>query len=330
MGIPTFGLGIPVLVDLYAGLSPSSAAVRWGAAWFLLLAWAVWHGNRWLLFRNMTTDWLTHPARRVVRLLGGIVLFTVPLTGMALVAFFMAAGLPVDAAKVRTVMLMNVICVVFVAHVYETVLLVKQRAEDLTRVERLERARLQAELEGLKAQVDPHFIFNCLNTLAALVVENPERAAHFTRQLAAVTRHLTRAGQSVLVPLSEELDFVQRYADLLAIRFGDGVVVRLGPVAGEERLVPPASLQMLVENAVKHNAFTVDHPLVVHVTAQEDSVTVEHVRRARREPVAPGGVGLRNLSERSRLACGRVVQVHQDANLFRVCVPTVAATGGGP
>ena len=74
VGIPMFGLGIPVVVDLYAGLPDASAAVAWGALWFLGLAWAIWHGNRWLLFRNMASDWMTHPVRRVVRLLAGIVL----------------------------------------------------------------------------------------------------------------------------------------------------------------------------------------------------------------------------------------------------------------
>src|SRR5690606_20150373 len=118
---------------------------------------------------------------------------------------------------VQTVGLLNVICVIFVTHVYETVFLVKERARDLVLVERLERARAEAELLALKRQVDPHFLFNCLNTLQHLIGEAPERALEFNQDLAMVLRYVVRTAERPLVSLREELTFVEHYTALLRI-----------------------------------------------------------------------------------------------------------------
>ncbi len=327
IGIPAFGVSIPFATGLYGGLSVTDLRAWAGAGLFLALSFAIWHGNRWLLLRGRTSlDWLERPVRRVVLLAAGIVLYTAPLTLACLVAWRGLGGVVVTSEQMRTVALMNVICVVFVAHVYETVLLIKDRETDLVRVAQTERARAEAELLALRRQVDPHFIFNCLNTLQHLIDEDPARAKLFNQDFAAVTRYLLATSDRTAVPLAEELAFLQRYVALLTIRFGAAFQVdvqhRGAPL---DALLPPTALQLLVENAAKHNAYHSRAPLVVHVALHPDRVEVSNARAPRHEVVGSAGPGLRlglqNLAERVRLAGGGALVVDEAPAQFRVVVP---------
>jgi sensor histidine kinase YesM len=328
LGIPAFGTAIPFAFDLYGDLGARDALAWLGAALFLALSFAIWHGNRWLLFRSRTARaWLDAPVRRVVLLVAGIVLFTAPLTVCTMLAWSWLSGVHVD---VRAVALVNVICVVFVAHVYETVLLIKERESDVVRVEKTERARAEAELLALRRQVDPHFIFNCLNTLQHLIDEDPARAKRFNQDFAAMTRYLLATSDRRTVPLEDEIAFVRRYAALLAIRFGDAFTLEItdhrdassAPLDAAATALPPTALQLLVENAAKHNAFHARAPLVVRVDVFDDRVVVENARAPREGVAGAGaGLGLRNLAERVLLACGRALTVDDDGARFRVTVP---------
>lgn len=327
VGIPSFGTSIPLITGLYGDLPISDPRAWAGAALFLALSFAIWHGNRWLLLRGRTSlDWLEHPVRRVVLLAAGIVLYTAPLTLACLFLWRELSGVEVTSDQMRTVALMNVICVVFVAHVYETVLLIKDRETDLVRVAQTERARAEAELLALRRQVDPHFIFNCLNTLQHLIDEDPARAKLFNQDFAAVTRYLLATSDRTTVPLAEELAFVQRYAALLRIRFGAAFEVEVRDCGAKPTaLLPPTALQLLVENAAKHNTYHLRAPLVVHVALHADRVEVSNARAPRSEVVSSVGpgmrLGLQNLAERVRLAGGGALVVEEDPTQFRVILP---------
>src|SRR5580658_6861824 len=157
IGIPAFGLVIPHLTGLFGAHSPREAAYWCGVVWFVALAWIIWHANRWLLFKQREhVNWFGEPLQKIMLLLVGVVFGTVPVTVAMLVAWYRLAGFTaVDWRAIETVTLTNTICVVFVTHVYETVFLIKERESDLVRVERAERARAEAELEALRAQLDP-------------------------------------------------------------------------------------------------------------------------------------------------------------------------------
>jgi sensor histidine kinase YesM len=327
IGIPAFGIAIPLVFGLYGALPWTSPLAWLGQLLFLALSFALWHGNRHLLFATADRfDWLERPWLRVGRLALGIVLFTAPLTVAVLAAWarLRGAGL-LDLDTTLAVVLTNVICVVFVAHVYETVLLVKQREADRVRVAEAERARVESELLALRRQIDPHFLFNCLNTMQSLVAEDPPRALRFNASLAAMLRYLLDTSDRQLVPLTDELAFVERYAELCSIRFGEAFRLEIEKAEGWDHTdVPPTSVQLLVENALAHNALSTRSPLVVHVALDARGLSVHHARRPR--PDSRGaGIGLENLRERVRLAYDGAVSIDADAERFAVRVTSVAS-----
>ena len=129
------------------------------------------------------------------------VLFTAPLTLAWLSAWYLLRGLPVDFSAIQVVTLTNVICVVFVTHAYETVFLIRERESDMMRVERLERMRVEGELAALHSQIDPHFLFNSLNTLGHVIARDPVAARDFCDRLAEVYRYVLASRGRQLVSL---------------------------------------------------------------------------------------------------------------------------------
>ena len=322
VGIPFFGIVIPNLTGLFGPLGPSSSAYWLGYCWFVLLSGAIWQGNRfWLLRQREHFDWFDSPVRKVVALLFANVFYTAPLTVGMLVLWYRATGMAVDWNAVRVVALANVICVVFITHVYETVYLIRERESDMLAFERLERAKAQAELASLESQLDPHFLFNSLNTLAHFVDSDAPRARAFTERLADVYRHLLRNRRRELVPLADELAFAERYVELLRLRFGDGVGLAVTGEAPADALVPPLSLQVLVENAVKHNEVQPEAPLLIELRLDADALEVANARRPRRTPAPSAGVGLANLADRVVRLTGRPLVVRDEPGRFAVTVP---------
>ncbi|MBS0447414.1 MAG: histidine kinase [Proteobacteria bacterium] len=327
-GIGGFGLTIPFATGLYGPIGPGDARFWVGAAAFLALAAAIWLGNRWLLLEQRKHfDWFAHPLRKLAMLISANVLYTAPLTVAAIWGWLAWSGQPVVWPTIQVVALVNVICVIFVTHAYETVFLIRERESDLMRVERLERMRTQAELAALKAQIDPHFLFNSLNTLGHLIAHDPPRGREFCDTLAEVYRYVLASRSRDLVLLGEELAFVRNYHRLLALRFGAGVRLDMAPALGDpvacdRWLVPPLALQTLVENAVKHNRLGEEAPLVVELVLREGAVDVRNAVRPRRGLRASPGVGLANLDERCRLLTGRgLVRTPVGAADFEVRVP---------
>lgn len=325
LGIFAFGLAIPWLTGLYGPLRPGDPRFWIGFVGFIALAAAIWLGNRWLLFKQREFfDWFGDPYRKLTMLVCANVLYTAPVTALGIYLWFRVSPLPVDRSAIQVVVLVNVICVLFVTHAYETVFLIREREADLTRVERLERLRAQAELAALKAQLDPHFLFNSLNTLGHLIVSDAPRGREFCDLLGEVYRYVLATRDRDLVPLADELAFVRNYHRLLALRFGVAVQLDLDDALGASSthaLVPPLALQTLLENAVKHNQTGDDQPLVVHMQLDGDAVRVGNVARARSSARPSSGFGLKNLDDRCRLLTGRALNVLNTATRFEVTVP---------
>ncbi|WP_155833057.1 sensor histidine kinase [Hymenobacter swuensis] len=198
---------------------------------------------------------------------------------------------------------------------------------------RTRQAQTESELRNLKAQLDPHFLFNNLNVLRGLIQHDPAEAHEFLNRFASLYRFLIRYKEEDVVPLSEELQFVQEYIYLLRHRFGAAYDFReeITPTARlRQLLVVPGTLQLLVENAIKHNAGDEENPLVITIAVTAVALTVSHPRRPKLTAVESMGTGLDNLRERYRLLFSCGIEVAQSPVFFAVTVPVVPLGQTGP
>lgn len=211
---------------------------------------------------------------------------------------------------------------------YETIYFFRQWEQNLRRAEQLQSAGVQSQLEALQSQLDPHFLFNTLNTLSALIEPGNKPAQEFVEQLADVYRYVLLTRDKPTVSLAEELAFVDTYLALQKVRFRDNlrVTTTVAPAALTAR-VAPLSVQLLVENALKHNVASRQFPLELRLLADGTGYfTVENTLRPRTAGLAPGtGMGLANVRHRYELLqAPRPVTISTESGWFRVQLPLLA------
>ncbi|MDG5768291.1 histidine kinase [Balneolales bacterium ANBcel1] len=190
--------------------------------------------------------------------------------------------------------------------------------------EQLRTELADARYRALVDQLNPHFLFNSLNTLSHLVHDDPEASDRFIRKLSQIYRYLLDVQHEELVTLERELAFAEDYLSLQSIRFGERLVYELNRPGEEIRrlLLPPLSLQLLLENAVKHNAASTGKPLRITVDTDHQELVVTNTRRPRSSPSGESrGVGLRNIKRRYALLTRREPRIEQTETEFRVALP---------
>ena len=191
--------------------------------------------------------------------------------------------------------------------------------------EQLKKENLQSQLEGLKGQVNPHFLFNSLNSLSSLISENPAKAEKFLDEMSKVYRYLLRTNEDGLTTLDTELQFIHSYFHLLKTRYGDGLELELKI---DDRslgyLLPPLTLQMLVENAVKHNMILRDSPLrIMILTTNSNRLVVSNNLQRKDRMVYSTKVGLNNIHNKYRLMKQEEIMIRDDGKEFAVAVPLI-------
>jgi sensor histidine kinase YesM len=325
--IPFFGIAIPLMAGMINGQNFSTWQVKISFLYTIFIAFAIWEGNRYLLFSMRSyLDWYKKPVRKIILLLFGISFYTVPVSILMLMGWYrIFLHGAVNWQAVFTASLIIMVCVIFITHVYETVFLVKESESEMLRAEQLERARTEAALQALKNQIDPHFIFNSLNTLSYLIEEKPAKAKLFNDSLADVYRYILQNKTRDLVLLQEEIIFLQDYFSLLKIRFEEALQLHMNidPELLDKYLVMPISLQVLMENATKHNEFSTANPLVITITFTDNSLVFynETRKKALRKPSSR--IGLQNLDERYKLVTGKTITIEETTKAFRVVLPVL-------
>ena len=179
-----------------------------------------------------------------------------------------------------------------------------------------------AKFDALKNQLDPHFLFNSLNVLTSLIEENPENAQKFTTSLSKVYRYVLEQKSKELVTVDEELNFARTYMSLLKMRFEDSIIFEIPDKASNpESKVVPLSLQLLLENAVKHNMVTTTKPLHVIIYEDGDYLVVMNNLQPKQIVKKSSGVGLENIKQRYQLLSKRIVHINQREKDFAVAIP---------
>lgn len=204
-------------------------------------------------------------------------------------------------------------------------LLAFRSTQNLLRIQQqaaaLQKENNTARYTALQNQLNPHFLFNSLNTLIAEIEYNPRNAVNFTKNLSNVYRYVLQCQDKPLVILEEELEFLEAYLFLHKVRLGDCITCDIEiPAPSRERLVPPLTLQLLAENVIKHNSVSSVHPMSIHIGIKGEWLIVSNPIQPKKSAPSPG-IGLQNLSNRCRLITGKEIDVKAEAGIFTVKIP---------
>lgn len=200
----------------------------------------------------------------------------------------------------------------------------QQWRKSLLKAEELKRQNLIIQNDALKEQLNPHYLFNSLNTLIGLIDDDPELAKQFGRHFAKMYRYILDSSQKELATLAEEVKVIQVQKDLLKSRFGSSLDIQLKTnPALHQKQIPPLTLQMLLENVLKHNVASKWNPLNIDIyTSDRDSLIVQNnVQPRNKAEIDSIGVGINNIIKRYEFLTSRTVAVKQTSRVFSVEVP---------
>ncbi|MBL7952106.1 MAG: histidine kinase [Flavobacteriales bacterium] len=201
-------------------------------------------------------------------------------------------------------------------------LFIRARDRRMRERERVEQEKVRFQLEALRSQVDPHFLFNSFNTLVALIETDREKAVEHVDALSTFFRSILVVRDKDVIPLDEELDLLQHYFGLERRRFGTAIDLFIHFVeVPSGYLIVPLTLQLLVENALKHNAATAQHPLHIHVSLEGDAIVVRNDVRPRVSSPRSTGFGLESIIKRYAAITPRAVEVLRGEGTFTVRIP---------
>lgn len=231
---------------------------------------------------------------------------------------------PSDGVQLYNNLIISVvISVVMLAFFKGSRYFVRWKKEMIT-AEELKRQNLVSRFETLRNQVNPHFLFNSFNTLSALIDEDKELSQHYLRRLSDYFRQVLEYRETTSISLKEELNLVRTYFELQESRFGNSLLLKLQ--LSEQVLncrIPPMTIQMLAENAIKHNIISKDMPLIVSIKDSAGFIEVSNTLRLKRVKEYSSGVGLNNIRNRYLLLAGVSPIIEQTDNLFTVKLPLI-------
>jgi sensor histidine kinase YesM len=297
----------------------------WNLAYFIFVSFALWYGTLHISFL------LHHRISKVKKILVKILLrYAVIIFCTFSISYILLQGwnkiFHHSAYQNRDLLMVQLVLTfisILVASIYETVYLNKEKETGLVRIERVEKQKIQAQLDALKSQIDPHFIFNSLNTLSYLISFDPAKAKLFNDSLAKVYRYILINKEKDMVPLKEEIEFASNNYYLLRIRYQTGLrmSIKMNDIVAENYLIPPLSLQTLIENAIKHNHFSDKVPLKISINISREDITVTNNRRIKRFEVNSSKIGLMNLNERYKLIVNKSIAIDEKPESFSVTLP---------
>lgn len=299
-------------------------------SWGLLSTGMVWELLRWWVFQARANYFhIDKTGRRILLTFVGYAVLTAllqPLETWGLSQIDPTGLIAPPTLRVYLIHIGMAISFAFlVGGVYEVIYYLKLYRLALTDSEDLKKAKLQTELDALRQQVNPHFLFNSLNALTALIGEDPQKAETFSEELSSVYRYLLRCNDAPLVPLRAELEFLDSYYHLLKTRHGDSLkLIRQVLPGTEDGQLPPLTLQLLIENAVKHNVILPEQPLTINLcTDQANRLVVSNNIQRKLTRSISNGVGLSNILTKYQMLGRPAPIIEDDGREFRVTLPLV-------
>jgi len=280
------------------------------------------------LYMNKVMPWNSDAKRRAI--LGTIITIGFNVVLIYLVMTFVTVyvyGGPADYAftsRGRNNMLTSLVIVTMITLIFYSIgFYTEVQSERLTN-EKLRKEKISAELNVLKSQVDPHFLFNSFNVLSGLIDEDSASAQKFLSGLSKIYRYVLEHRDEDLALLSDELEFARQYIELQQVRFENGIVLNTHlPELSIAQKIPTLSVQMVLENAIKHNGFSSAEPLIIDLNFADGCLMVSNNKQERKKLASGNGLGLNNIRQRYELYGIERFMVEDAPDFFTVKLPLI-------
>lgn len=302
-----------------------NTSYSYGVVWlFNLLLWIfLWKGNGALsMYVDSKIPWIKFPLKRLWVGIVCTIGYTVIVVILVLEGITRGFNFNFGKGYEITIYISMAITIVIslTLHSRQFFLHWQKAAQDAARYEK---ESIIAKYESLKGQINPHFLFNTLNVLTNLVYEDQDKAVKFIKQLSQVYRHVLDTRDQELISIQDELNFLNSYLYLQQIRFGDKLRLNI-QMDNANCMIPPLVLQMLVENAIKHNVISNDDPLTISIYESENFLVVENnLQRKMVLPHESPGIGLENIRKRYAMMSALPIEVTETENVFSVKLPVI-------
>lgn len=285
---------------------------------------------------NRYLSWKEDPGRRLA-LETVLNLITVLVVNLAInIAFIylsdqkelliLESGLSIEETRgiIQWMVVSTIIAIMIMGINIGNYLIINWRNEAI-RVAQLNQAAMEAELQSLKLQIDPHFVFNNLSVLSELILEDQQLGYEYAENFSRIYRYMLVNSKKDVIPLEDELKFLHSYMFLIEHRFGEGVSFEIDVDPAHRHLfMPPLTLQLLVENALKHNRTSKKEPLKVKILSTEDKkLIVENTLLPIEKPIHSSGIGIANIVRRFNLLAQKAPEIVTDADTFKVIIPLI-------
>ncbi len=329
VGIIALGITVRLLIDLVFALSYRNYPLFEAPLDYfisVIMAFFIVDGTRRINRRlNTYMPWTTRPLSRFITQAAANIAFAaglIVLTRTAFIFLFAGSGFIGLFNEMITIAVVASVTLIFVSVDLSFFLLTNWR-NSLVEIERFKKENIETQFEMLKNQVNPHFLFNSLNTLSSLVYSNPEYAANFIRQLSQVYRYVLENKNKEVIALKDEIEVLQAYIELLELRFSNNLEFKLHI---EEELmtsqIAPLTLQMLIENAIKHNIISRKRPLTITINSTADHrIQVSNNLQKKTSVGYSSEIGLQNIRSRYAYISNREVEVIETETEFTVIIP---------
>ncbi len=285
-------------------------------------------GSRVEVFMDPRISWINHPFKRLILTI--LIYMSYCFISTFLIAFlitwmkgqFELSEIPWFALVKFTKQPMLI--ALFIMAIFTTRSWLLEWKKSATEAEKLKSEMLASQYQSLKDQLNPHFLFNSLNVLSNLVYEDPDRSAAFILKLSKIYRYVLDVQQEDLIPLTQEMEFAKNYLELQKIRFEENLVYSIKVTELDGLSIPPLSLQLILENAIKHNEASQENPLFIQLIQQGDELWITNTFQPKKGKLEESaGIGLANIRKRYKLLSQREIQVINTLDEFVVKLPLI-------
>jgi sensor histidine kinase YesM len=325
IGIPTLGLSFPLSLDLFIFHDLSLQDLAFSILFFTTATFFIWKGSVFIVSSVRHGRLKNNSTAKLLTLSFSIALLAMILSFTSLLIWEGYYNWHLSRSVYMNTTLICTMAMVISALIYEILFLNKERQIDSQIVHHLDKELVQAEINVLRNELDPHFVYNSLMPLYYLVKNDSRKAEAFACKLIQVYQYFLQNRQNDFITLEEELKFIENYFYLLQIRYKDQIQLSVHIEGSTEKIqILPLSLQILIENAIKHNEMDMNHPLQVSIRTENEQMVVANNLYGKCREVSSSKIGLKNLRTRYKILTGMDISVIRNQEQFIVKLPLLS------